>query len=107
MTLIGTLYAHVVLDEQGIPWIENTQVKVVEIVLDKLAYGWSPEEIQYQHPHLSLGQVYSALAYYADHYEEIEQDIERRSQLVEELRRKNKPSPLVERIRQHRAIGWR
>jgi len=38
-------------------------------VLDKIAYGWSPEEIQYQHPQLTLGQVYSALAYYADRQE--------------------------------------
>lgn len=28
------------------------QVKVIEVVLDKMAYGWSAEEIHLQHPHL-------------------------------------------------------
>jgi hypothetical protein len=33
-------------------------------VLDKLAYGWSPEEIHFQHPALSLAQIHAALSYY-------------------------------------------
>ncbi len=28
-----------------------------------MAYGWSPEEMHFQHPDLTLGQIYSALAY--------------------------------------------
>jgi uncharacterized protein (DUF433 family) len=35
--------------------------------LDHLAYGWSPEEMHYQHPPLSLAQIHAALAYYFDH----------------------------------------
>ncbi len=26
------------------------------------SYGWSAEELQFQHPYLSLGQIHSALA---------------------------------------------
>ena len=39
-------------------------MKVTEVVLDKIAYGWSPEEIHFQHPHLSLAQIHAALTYY-------------------------------------------
>jgi hypothetical protein len=45
-------------------------------------------EVNLQVPHLSMGRIYSALAYYWDHKEEeIDRDLERRAQLGEELRR--------------------
>jgi hypothetical protein len=31
------------LDDHGVAWIGGTKVKVTEVVLDKIAYGWSPE----------------------------------------------------------------
>ena len=47
------------------------------------SYGWSPEEIHFQHPYLSLGQIYSALAYYWDNSDEINRDIiERKRRLM-------------------------
>jgi len=52
------------LDGRGIAWIGGTKVKVTEVVLDKIANGWSPEEIHFQHPHLSLAQIHAALTYY-------------------------------------------
>ena len=45
---------HIHLDEAEVAWIDDTNVKVIEVVLDKLAHGWSPEEIHFQHPDLSL-----------------------------------------------------
>ena len=47
-------------------------------MLEKTAYGWSPEELPFQHPYLSLGQIHSALAYYWDHQDALDQDIARR-----------------------------
>jgi uncharacterized protein (DUF433 family) len=52
------------VDAQGVAWIGGTKVKVTEVVLDKMAHGWSPEEIHFQHPHLSLAQIHGALTYY-------------------------------------------
>ena len=59
MTFEKTKYEHVVLDDKGVPIIVGTNMKVIEIVLEKTAYGWSPEELYFQHPHLTLGQIYS------------------------------------------------
>jgi hypothetical protein len=59
----------------------------VELVEEVKTHGWSPEELAYQHPHLTLGQVHAALAYYWDHQEEIEAEIRRGEALVEEIRR--------------------
>lgn len=45
-----TQYQHVVLDEQRIPIIAGTDMNVIELVLEKTAFGWSPEELCFQHP---------------------------------------------------------
>ena len=77
---------HVALDKSGVAWIDGTKVKVVEVVVDHLAYGHSPEEIHLQHPHLSLAQVHAAFAYYFDHQAELDEEIERRYNRTEALR---------------------
>lgn len=95
----STTYEHIQIDANGIPIISGTTMKVVELVMAQMAYGWSPEELYFQHPYLTLGQIHSALAYYWDHKEELDADIERRWQYAEEARRKAGPSPLVAKLR--------
>ena len=93
-----TRYEHIVLNASQVPIIAGTSMKVVELVLAQLAYGWSPEELHFQFPYLTLGQIYSALAYYWDHREELDRDIERRMEAVNQLRRTLGPSPLITRL---------
>ncbi len=59
---------------------------MIEVALDRLAHHWDAEEIHRQHPHLSLSQIYSALAYYHDHQSELDGDIESRLRRGEEIR---------------------
>ncbi|MBT9149169.1 MAG: DUF433 domain-containing protein [Dehalococcoidia bacterium] len=99
MSLVKTGYEHVTIDEVGVPIITGTTMKVVELVIERTAYGWSPEELHFQHPYLTLGQIHSALAYYWDHVEELGQDIERRLHHVEQVCQKVGPSPLVARLK--------
>jgi len=73
------------IDEKGVAWIAGANTKVIEVVLDKLAYGWSPEETHFQHPHLSLAQIHAALAYYYEHQEQLDSEIARRRQEVEKM----------------------
>jgi uncharacterized protein (DUF433 family) len=94
-----TTYEHIVLDEEGVPWIRGANTKVVELVEEVKSHGWSPEELAYQHSHLTLGQVHSALAYFWDHQEEIEADLDRREALVEEIRREVGQHPLIDKLR--------
>lgn len=79
-------YAHISLDAQGVPVITGTRTKVVEIVLDHLAHGSDAREIHREFPHLSMGAVYSALAYYYDHQAEVDDDIARRLQKVKDIK---------------------
>ena len=63
------------LDDRGVAWICGTKVKVIEVVLDKIAYGSSPEEIHFQHPNLSLAQIHGALTYYYENQNCIDKQI--------------------------------
>ncbi len=98
MAQTPTLYKHVILTEAGVPLIEGTTMKVVELVLEHLADQASPEELQRQHPYLSMGQVLSALAYYWDNKKAVDDDIERRARKVEELRKRTPVPPFLERL---------
>jgi len=100
--LSETRYEHILLNEDHVPMIAGTTIKVIELVLDHLAYGWSPEELHFQHPHLTMGQIHSALAYYWDHKAELDQDIERRLQFVDQVQQTTKPTPLTERLKARR-----
>ena len=93
-----TKYEHIALNESGVPFIFGTTMKVAELVLGRIAYGWSPEELHFQYPHLSLGQIDSALAYYADHQAELDRDIKRRLAHVDKSKQSIGPSPLVSRL---------
>ena len=66
----GTLHIH--RDERGVAWIDDTNVKVVEIVLDHLQ-GQSAEDIRADYSHLTLAQIHAALAYYYDHQPETDE----------------------------------
>lgn len=96
--IVETRYEHIILNEANVPLIAGTTMKVIELVLDYKAYGWSPEELHFQHPYLSLGQIYSALAYYWDHQAELDQDIEQRLEMIEQVRQTLKPTPLEARL---------
>lgn len=95
----ATRYAHIVLDEAGVPRIDPTTMKVVELVTAQRANDWSAEELHFQFPYLSLGQIHLALAYYFDHKASLDTDIARRLAWVDTLQQQGPPSPLRERLR--------
>ena len=43
MVTVETRYEHVILNEAGVAIIAGTNMKVIELVLDRTAYGWSIE----------------------------------------------------------------
>jgi uncharacterized protein (DUF433 family) len=78
------------LDGAGVPWIEGTTTKVIEVVLNKQSTGSTPEGLQSEMPHLSLAQIYAALAYYQAHQAELDADIQRRLEWTDQMRRQEK-----------------
>ena len=57
MTITTTSYMHVELNADNVPIISGTTMKVVELVTSHIVYGWSPEELHFQYPHVALSKI--------------------------------------------------
>src|SRR5438105_2628259 len=101
--MAGTMTAapidHIVLDQRGVAWIRGTNTKVAEVALDAFAWKLTPEAIQLQHPHLSMAQICSALAYYYDHQADVDAQIERGYRDSESLRAAAGEGPIHQKLR--------
>lgn len=91
MTAVST--GHISVDHRGIAWIEDTRTKVLHLIASKQAYGWSPEEMKRQYPHLTMAQIYAALTYYYDHQAEVDGQIAAAREKCEELSKLTGPQP--------------
>ncbi|MBO0861778.1 MAG: DUF433 domain-containing protein [Chloracidobacterium sp.] len=87
------------LDDNGVAWISGTRTKVIEVALDKAAYGWSPEEIHFQHDYLSLAQIHAALAYYYEHQADFDAEMSDQARRAKALAEATKDSPGRQRLR--------
>lgn len=96
---------HVRVDARGIAWIDDSNTKVIEVAMDMIAHGWSPEEIHFQHPHLSLAQIHAALGYYYDHRLELDAHMHQSLDDAERRRRQAIESPLRKRLREMGKLG--
>lgn len=93
------LQAEIWLDTRGVAWVGDTNTKVLEIVLDKLAHDWSPEEIQRQHPHLTLAEIHAAFAFYYEHQEDMDGQIQARQAQAQRLQQAAGDDPFTARMR--------
>jgi len=100
MDTTSTAYKHVGRDESGTARIAGTRSRVIDVGIDRNEFGYSPEETCRQYPHLTLAQVHSALAYYFDHKQELDAEIERRKNEAGALRRDLEDPDLQKRLRQ-------
>ncbi len=102
MAVVATRYEHIVLAEDGDPTIGGTTMKVVELIAERLGYGWRPERLHFQHPPLSMANIHSAFAYYFDHQEELDNDVERRMAETDRIRKRIPSSRLQARLARER-----
>ena len=77
MTASTTLYPYITTNSEilgGVPIIEGTRISV-RAIAGYYQMGMTVDEILTALPHLRPSQVHSALAYYFDHQQEIDQDL--------------------------------
>jgi uncharacterized protein (DUF433 family) len=92
--------SHIRSDDRGIAWIDDTNIKVLEIALEHIAHGSSPEEIYDQHNgYLTLAQIHAALTHYYDHQSKYDAEIERQLREYDALRTGSQDSPGRKRLR--------
>ena len=101
--MTATEYPHIEVDEEGRAFIKGTRFKVTQIVKDRVYYEWPAEEIQRQHPMLTLPQVFTALAYYYDHKDEFDARLAAEERADREFLAAHPSPPVVERLRRLKA----
>jgi uncharacterized protein (DUF433 family) len=96
MEAVSTL---IEVDERGgVAWITGANVKVIEVVMDRIAHGWSPEEIHFQHPALSFAQIHAALSYYYENQPKLDAEIKHRLLAAEHLESELGDTPLQRKL---------
>ncbi len=72
--------------------IDGTRITVNQIVVC-YKQGYSPEEVADQYPHVTLAQVYAALAYYHANKEDTEADLAAEKAEAERLEQQYRQTP--------------
>lgn len=98
------LTTQIEVDARGIAWIAGANTKVKEVVLDKLAYGWSPEEMHFQHPHLSMAQIHAALAYYYENQDQLDEEIRHDLEELDQLSSQSESAALRSKLQSLRKM---
>ena len=98
------LTTQIEVDATGVAWIVGANTKVKEVVLDKLAYGWSAEEMHFQHPHLSMAQIHASLAYYYENQDQLDDEIRRDLEDVDQISVQSEPSALRSKLQSLRKM---
>jgi uncharacterized protein (DUF433 family) len=83
----------------GKPRIAGHRIRVEDIVIWHERMGLSPDEIVSQYPTITLADVYSALAYYHDHFEEIRQQIREDEEFARDMQAET-PSLVQQKLTQ-------
>ena len=81
-----TPYKHIFIMDDGRAMIGGTRIKVEYIASCAETWGQSPREIQEGYPFLTMGQIYSALAYYWDNKELVDRQIREGEEYAEKMR---------------------
>ncbi|MCA9050338.1 MAG: DUF433 domain-containing protein [Planctomycetaceae bacterium] len=84
---------HIDVSSDGTARVGKTRYKVLHLAREHYHHGWTAEELLRQHPDLRREEVYSALAYFYDHREDMVAQMNRSQQTASE----NRPPQTVSR----------
>ncbi|MBY0525705.1 MAG: DUF433 domain-containing protein [Gemmataceae bacterium] len=96
----GVTYPHIVKENGDPARLEkHARIRVAQIVMDYLAYGWSVDEMCRQHAYLTPAEAHAAMAYYFDHQEEIDGEIHAEVDDLAQTRARAGVSPILLKLR--------
>ena len=97
-------YPHITINDRGVPCIDGTRHRVIDVVADHVAHGYSAEQIVEQYPDLTPAQVHAALAYYYDHQAEMDAALVASYERAEQRRKRHTPHPKLLAARAHQEV---
>jgi uncharacterized protein (DUF433 family) len=84
----------------GKPRIAGHRIRVQDIVVWTEHQGQSPDEIVASFPQLTINDVQAALSYYAEHRDEIREQMREDDRIVAEMKAKYGPGPFEQRLKE-------
>jgi uncharacterized protein (DUF433 family) len=99
-TTLSVVSEHIVNTKDtcgGAPRITGSRIRVKDVVIRHIHQGMSTDEIITKWPHLTHAGVHAALAYYYDHKDAIDAEIESDEAWYEEMKAKT-PSLVQEKL---------
>lgn len=95
----ATAPSHIQIDAQGVAWIDQTGLRVLDLAREHLAHGWDADTLADNHPPLTLAQAHSALAWFYDNQRDFEIEMSRRDAVANEFAAKAEEGSLQTRLR--------
>jgi len=96
-------YPHITINPRGLPCIDGTRHRVIDIVADHVAHGYSAAQIVEQYLDLTPAQVHAALTYYYDHQAELDAALLASYTQAEQARHHHMPHPKLVAARARQA----
>jgi len=75
------------------------RLRIAQVAMDHVFYGWSAEDILRQHEFLTPAEVHAALGFYFDHREEIDREIAAEVAQAQADLNESSKGPLAVRLR--------
>ncbi|MDJ0800513.1 MAG: DUF433 domain-containing protein [Calothrix sp. MO_167.B12] len=94
------VYPHIEKKQNQPAYLQRLpRIRVAQIIMDYLAYGWSVDEMCRQHSYLHPAEAYAAMGYYFDHQDEIDNEIHLEWEQAQQAKAQALPSPFTVRMR--------
>ena len=103
--MANAVASHIWLDERGVAWVDDTNVKVIELAMDYRSGMTNPLDVVQSYDGLTPSQVHSAFSYYLDNQDQFDAEIQRQSTEYEKLRADALDSPGRRRLRSVSLVG--
>lgn len=94
-----TAYPHIINENGPARLQSHPRTRVAMIAMDYLARGLGPEDLVRHYPYLKLAEVHAAMAYYHDHREEVDAEIQSELDELEKDPDANSRSPIWPKLR--------
>ena len=98
-----TVYPHITCNTRGVPCIDGTRHRVIDIVADHVAHGYSAAQIVEHYPDLIPAQVHAALVYYYDHHDAMDATLMASYTAAEHQRQQHPRHPKLVAVRVRQA----
>lgn len=85
MGVTATGYRHIVRDSEGRLRLERTGHKIIFLIGEHVESGLDARAIAEVHPELALGEIYEMLAYYYDHADAMNEELQVRRRFGERM----------------------